>query len=48
MALAYDRFDGLTRAAAYAEYLASIAVFRTEKGYRIPCEIMRCRGWKPD
>lgn len=46
VALAYDRFDAATRAAAHAEYLASIAPFRTADGYRIPGEFVVCRGVK--
>lgn len=46
VALAYDRFDALTRAAADREYLASIAGFHTPDGYRIPGEFVVCRGYK--
>ncbi len=47
VALAYNRFDASTRAAAHAEYLASIARYRTSRGYRIPGEFVVCRGTKP-
>ena len=46
VALAYDRFDEPTRAAAHREYLASIAPFRTPEGYRIPGEFVVCSGYK--
>ncbi|MEM1046834.1 MAG: methyltransferase domain-containing protein [Pseudomonadota bacterium] len=44
VALAYDRFDEQTRAAAHREYLDSIAPFRTGEGYRIPGEFVINRG----
>lgn len=47
VALAYNRFDTSTRAAAHAEYLASIARYKTPKGYRIPGEFVVCMGIKP-
>lgn len=47
VALAYNRFDASTRAAAHAEYLASIARYRTPQGYRIPGEFVVCKGIKP-
>ena len=40
VALAYSRFDERTRAEAHAEYLASIAPFRTTRGYAIPGEFV--------
>ncbi|MGP1395151.1 MAG: class I SAM-dependent methyltransferase [Inquilinaceae bacterium] len=46
VALAYDRFDEPTRAAAHREYVASITPFRTPDGYRIPGEFVVCRGYK--
>ncbi len=46
VALAYDRFDDQTRAAAHREYLDSIAPFRTAEGYRIPGEFVVSRGHK--
>jgi len=46
VALAYDRFDEPTRAAAHSEYLASIAPFHTPNGYRIPGEFVVCRACK--
>ena len=44
VALAYSRFDEATRAAAHAEYLASIAACRTPSGYAIPGEFVAARG----
>lgn len=44
VALAYDRFDATTRQSAHAEYLASIAAYRTGDGYRIPGEFVVCAG----
>jgi SAM-dependent methyltransferase len=38
VALAYGRFDDATKAAVHSEYLASIAAFKTDDGYRIPGE----------
>lgn len=46
VALAYDRFDEPTRAAAHREYLNSIAAFRTAEGYRIPGEFVVSVGWR--
>lgn len=46
VALAYDRFDEPTRAAAHRDYLASIRRFRTAEGYRIPGEFVVCWGSK--
>ncbi len=46
VALAYNRFDAPTRAAAHREYLASIGPFLTSEGYRIPGEFVVCRGHK--
>ena len=46
VALAYSRFDELSREAAHCEYLASIAPYRTPYGYRIPGEFVICRGYK--
>jgi ubiquinone/menaquinone biosynthesis C-methylase UbiE len=40
VALAYSRFDDATRRAVHAEYLASIAAFRTGDRYRIPGEFV--------
>lgn len=47
VALAYDRFDGATRAEAHAEYLASIEPYRDGDGYRIPGEFVIVRGERP-
>ena len=44
VALAYSRFDDPTRAEAHAEYLASIAPYRTGRGYAIPGEFAVTRG----
>jgi ubiquinone/menaquinone biosynthesis C-methylase UbiE len=46
VALAYSRFDARTRAAAHAEYLVSIAPYRTGNGYAIPGEFVVVRGNK--
>jgi ubiquinone/menaquinone biosynthesis C-methylase UbiE len=40
VALAYSRFDDATRRAVHAEYLDSIAAYRTGGGYRIPGEFV--------
>ena len=42
VALAYGRFGATTRQTAHAEYLASIAAYRTVDGYRIPGEFVVC------
>lgn len=47
VALAYSRFDDLTRAEAQAEYLASIEKFRAGAGYDLPGEFVVARGVKP-
>lgn len=48
VALAHARFDAPTRAAAYADYLTSIADHRQEDGsYRIPGEFVIARGVVP-
>jgi ubiquinone/menaquinone biosynthesis C-methylase UbiE len=47
VALAYHRFDQATRDAAHAEYLASIAPFRDDTGYRIPGEFVVCAAVRP-
>jgi ubiquinone/menaquinone biosynthesis C-methylase UbiE len=46
VALAYSRFDDRTRVAAHADYLASIAPYRTGNGYAIPGEFVIVRGYK--
>lgn len=46
VALAYSRFDATTRAAAHADYLASIAPHRRNGGYEIPGEFVIARGAK--
>jgi ubiquinone/menaquinone biosynthesis C-methylase UbiE len=40
VALAYSRFDAVTREAVHAEYLNSIAAFQAGDGYRIPGEFV--------
>ncbi len=45
VALAYSRFDEATRDAAHADYLASIASFKTSGGgYEIPGEFVVACG----
>lgn len=44
VALAYSRFDDAVREAAHAEYLESIAPYRSGQGYRIPGEFVITRG----
>ena len=44
VAMAYSRFDEETRTGARAEYIASIAEFRTGTGYAIPGEFVIARG----
>ena len=44
VALAYSRFDAPTRAAAEAEYLASIEPWRAGDGYAVPGEFVIARG----
>ncbi|MXO58267.1 methyltransferase domain-containing protein [Altererythrobacter salegens] len=46
VALAYNRFDEQMREEAHAEYLASIAPFLGDDGYRIPGEFVVCSGRK--
>ena len=40
VALAYSRFDAATRRAVHAEYLASIAPYRSGGGYEVPGEFV--------
>jgi ubiquinone/menaquinone biosynthesis C-methylase UbiE len=40
VALAYSRFDAATRRAVHAEYVDSIAAYRTGGGYRVPGEFV--------
>lgn len=47
VAMAYSRFDEATRAAVRAEYLASIAAYRTDGGYAIPGEFVVTAGSRP-
>jgi ubiquinone/menaquinone biosynthesis C-methylase UbiE len=47
VALAYSRFNDATRRAVHAEYLGSIAAFRTDDGYRIPGEFVVAVGRAP-
>jgi SAM-dependent methyltransferase len=44
VALAYSRFDDQTRAAAHAEYLASIEPWREGSRFDVPGEFVVCRG----
>lgn len=44
VALAYARFDAETKRAVEADYLNSIAPFKTDDGYRIPGEFVVCSG----
>jgi ubiquinone/menaquinone biosynthesis C-methylase UbiE len=44
VALAYSRFDNPTRASARAEYIDSIAPYRSARGYRIPGEFVIVAG----
>jgi ubiquinone/menaquinone biosynthesis C-methylase UbiE len=44
VALAYSRFDPATRAEVHAEYLASIAPWKTAAGYAIPGEFVVIRA----
>jgi ubiquinone/menaquinone biosynthesis C-methylase UbiE len=44
VAMAYSRFDEATRASARADYVASIARYRTGTGYRIPGEFVITRA----
>ncbi len=46
VALAYSHFDAATRETAHAEYLASIAPYRSNRGYEIPGEFVIVRGEK--
>lgn len=47
VALAYARFDNETKASAHAEYLDSIAEYRTGNGYLVPGEFVIATGRKP-
>jgi len=46
VAMAYSRFDEVTRSAAHGEYLSSIAPFRKGDGYEIPGEFVVTRAVK--
>lgn len=46
VALAYSRFDEETRAAAHADYLASIEPWRNGSTFEVPGEFVVCRGEK--
>lgn len=46
VALAHSRFDDHTRTETHAEYLASIAAYRTGDAYAIPGEFVVVRGDK--
>ena len=47
VALAYSRFDDATKEAVHAEYLRSIAAYRTGEEFRIPGEFVVAVGVKP-
>jgi ubiquinone/menaquinone biosynthesis C-methylase UbiE len=47
VALAYSRFDALTRAEVHAEYLASIAPYRIGNRYEVPGEFVIVSGQRP-
>ncbi|WP_242082694.1 class I SAM-dependent methyltransferase [Aestuariivivens sediminis] len=47
VAMAYSRFDEVTKEEAQKEYLKSIKPFKTENGYEIPGEFVICSGIKP-
>jgi ubiquinone/menaquinone biosynthesis C-methylase UbiE len=47
VAMAYSRFDDETRASAHADYLRSIAAFKSDTGYAVPGEFVVTRGEKP-
>lgn len=40
VALAWSRFDGATRQRAQARYVAAIAPWRTDEGFRLPGEFV--------
>lgn len=44
VALAYSRFDPPTRRSAHADFLASVAGYRTDNGYEIPAEFTLATG----
>ena len=48
VALAYARFDEAVRGEAHAEYLASIAPFKSGAGYAVPGEFVVARGARAD
>ena len=47
VALAYNRFDDATKQAVHAEYLDSIADYRSGEGYEIPGEFVAVVGVNP-
>ncbi len=47
VALAYSKFDDVTRANARSEYLESIAPYKTDHGYAIPGRFVIATGHKP-
>jgi ubiquinone/menaquinone biosynthesis C-methylase UbiE len=47
VALAYSRFDDVTKAEAHDHYLASIATYRHGAGYRVPGEFVIASGRRP-
>jgi hypothetical protein len=44
VALAHSRFDDSTRESAYAEYLASIEMYRRGEAYHVPGEFVAVVG----
>ena len=47
VAMAYSRFDEVTRDEVHAEYLASIEPFKDGSGYEIPGEFVITQGINP-
>jgi hypothetical protein len=47
VALAYSRWDAPLKEEAHAEYLASIAPYRSGDGYRVPGAFVLALGYKP-
>lgn len=47
VALAYSRFDDADRESAHAEYLASIAAYRSGRSYDVPGAFVIARGTRP-
>jgi ubiquinone/menaquinone biosynthesis C-methylase UbiE len=47
VALAYNRFDAITKDEVHQEYLSSIEKFKDEEGYKIPGEFVVCSAIAP-